>query len=65
METKRIGIFATITVVVALAGFSGTGCRDLDVPTSLQPPDSSVSVCDPCNVIPAEQVNLERKLQSR
>jgi hypothetical protein len=64
METKRTGIFATITVVVALTGFSSTACRDLDIPTSLQPPDSTVSVCDPCNVVPAGQADLELKLQS-
>ncbi|WP_419949860.1 hypothetical protein [Candidatus Palauibacter sp.] len=65
MNLRNVSTLAGVAIAVGLAGFSATGCRSLEVPTTVNTPDSTAQKCNPCLVVPPDAAELEPEIQGR
>ena len=65
MKPRNVSTLAGVAIVVGLAGFSATGCRSLEVPTTVNTPDSTTQKCNPCLVVPPDPAALELEIPGR
>ena len=65
MNVRSVCTLAGVAVAVGLAGFSVTACRSLEVPTTVNTPDSTAQKCNPCLVVPPDPAELEIEIPER
>lgn len=59
MNSRSLCTLAAVALTIGLAGFSATACRSLEVPTTVDTPDSTEHRCNPCLVAPPDAGELE------
>ena len=65
MNLRSVCTLAGVAIAVGLVGFSVSGCRSLEVPTTVNTPDSTTQKCNPCLVVPPDPAALELEIPGR